>query len=97
MSVANVKTPERLRPSQRVRVLQTVHTREGDWQTGIEGVIVSVASKPTGSWFAHGKNDKLWLTRLRIRQDDGELVDFVLDRDSVVTILDDESAAAGGE
>ena len=81
--------PSRLEPSQRVRILQTVHAREGDWQTEIEGKIVSIASKPTGSWFVHGKNDKLWLRRLTIRKDDGELADLVLDRDSVVTILDD--------
>jgi len=88
---------ESIRPSQRVRVLQTVHAREGDWHAGVEGEVVSVESKPTGSWFAHGKNDKLWLTRLRIRKDDGELVDLVLDRDSVVTTLGENSAAGSGE
>lgn len=82
-----------MKPSQRVRVLQTIRMREGDWQTGVEGEIVSVESKPTGSWFAHGKDDKLWLTRLRIRKDDGELVDLILDRDSVVTVLDDDSGS----
>lgn len=82
-----------MKPSQRVRVLQTIRMREGDWQTGVEGEIVSVESKPTGSWFAHGKDDKLWLTRLRIRKDDGELVDLILDRDSVVTVLDGDSGS----
>lgn len=86
-----------MKPSQRVRVQQTVHTREGDWQTGVEGEIVSVGSKPTGSWFVHGKGDKLWLTRLRIRKEDGELVDLVLDRDSVVTVLDDDSTTEVGD
>lgn len=89
-------SPENIKPSQRVRVLQTVHAREGDWHTGVEGEVVAVASKPTGSWFAHGKNEKLWLTRLRIRKDDGELVELVLDRDSVVTTVG-ETSAAGGE
>jgi len=79
----------RLEPSQRVRILQTVHAREGDWQTEIEGEVVRIASKPTGSWFAHGKNDKLWLCRLTIRKNDGELAELVLDRDSMVTILND--------
>lgn len=82
-----------MKPFQRVRVLQTIRMREGDWQTGVEGEIVSVESKPTGSWFAHGKDDKLWLTRLRIRKDDGELVDLILDRDSVVTVLDGDSGS----
>ena len=80
-----------LRPSQKVRVLQTVHTREGDWQTDVEGKILSLESKPTGSWFAHGKDDKLWLQRLLLEKEDGERVELVLDRDSVVTILDDPS------
>ena len=88
MPVASIK------PSQRVRVLQTIHTREGDWRHSGEGEVLSVESKPTGSWFAHGKGDKLWLTRLRIRKEDGELVDLVLYRDSVVTVLDDDP---GGE
>lgn len=91
MPVAGIK------PSQRVRVIQTIRMREGDWHSGVEGEVVSVASKPTGSWFAHGKDDKLWLTRLRIRKDDGELVDLVLDRDSVVTVLDDTSTTEDGE
>lgn len=82
-----------LKPSQTVRIVQTVHTREGQWQTSVEGKIESIASRPTGSWFAHGKNDKLWLKRLRLQKDDGEFVDLVLDDDSVVTILDDPSVA----
>ncbi len=86
-----------MKPSQRVRVVQTVHTREDDWHTSVEGEIVSVESKPTGSWFAHGKGDKLWLTRLLIRKRDGELVDLVLDRGSTVTVLDDNSSTAGDE
>ncbi|MBX3395112.1 MAG: hypothetical protein KF841_07055 [Phycisphaerae bacterium] len=44
-------------------------------------------ARPTGSWFAHGKGDKLWLTRLRLRRDDGELVDFNLDQDTRITLL----------
>lgn len=78
-----------LKPSQTVRVVQTVHTRERDWQTSVEGRIISLESQPTGSWFAHGKNDKLWLQRLRLEKTDGELVELVLDNDSVVTILKD--------
>ncbi|MBK8270811.1 MAG: hypothetical protein IPK83_21890 [Planctomycetes bacterium] len=57
-----------------------------------EGDIVSIQNKPTGSWHAHGKNDKLWLLRLRLKRDDGELVDFVIDRDSRVTLLKEPSA-----
>ena len=78
----------RLKPSQRVRVVQSICMREGVWRTEVEGKVISMASKPTGSWFAHGKDDKLWLMRLRIEKEDGERVDLVLDDESVVTILD---------
>ena len=27
----------------------------------------------TGSWFAHSRNDRLWLDRLEIQKDDGEI------------------------
>ena len=75
-------------PSKRVRVTQTITGRDKSWQTQVEGVVVSATSRPTGSWYAHGKNDKLWLNRLRIRRDDGELVDLVINGDSKVEILD---------
>ena len=39
-----------LRPSQTVRVLQTIHTREGDWRTDVEGKILALESRPTGSF-----------------------------------------------
>ncbi len=75
------------KPLHKVRVLQTIHTREGDWQTSVQGTVISVSSQPTGSWFAHGKNDKLWLRRLRLKRDDGEIVDLVLDGDTRVEVL----------
>lgn len=77
-----------LAPEQRVRISQTIDTREGAWQTVVEGTVVCVARKPTGSWFARGRNDKLWLHRLRIRKDDGELVELVLDARTRITVLD---------
>jgi hypothetical protein len=38
----------------------------------------------TGSWFAHGKDDKVWLDRLELRRDDGELVTLNLDQWSMI-------------
>lgn len=77
-----------LKLSQRVRVVQTIQTRAGAWKTQVEGRVVNIAADPTGSWFAHGKQDKLWLDRLRLEKDDGEIVDLVLDEKSVVTSLE---------
>lgn len=79
--------PLQLSPSQRIRVVQTISTRSPGWATGIEGTVVEMSAQPTGSWFAHGKNDRLWLQRLRLAKDDGEIVDLVLDDTSVVTII----------
>lgn len=76
-----------LQPGQRVRVEQTIHTRTGDWTTSVDGKIIAIVPKPTGSWFAHGKGDVLWLQRLRLEKADGELVEINLDSSSIVTIL----------
>ncbi len=43
----------------------------------------------TGSWFAHAKDDQLWLDRMEIRLADGELAVLNLDQYSVVEILSD--------
>jgi hypothetical protein len=77
----------KIEPTQRVRVTQTIRTRNGSWQTQIEGTVISARPEPTGSWYAHGKNHQLWLQRLRLSRADGEIVDLVIDGDSVVTIL----------
>lgn len=74
-----------LQPDQRVRVTQTIHTRAGPWRSTVEGTVLAVESQPTGSWHAHGKNDKLWLNRLRLRKDDGEIVELILCNDTLVT------------
>ncbi len=79
-----------LSPSQRVRVIQKLTTREGPWKTEIIGRVVSHSASPTGSWYAHGKNGRLWLHRLRLEKDDGEIVDLIIDDDSEVTVLEGE-------
>ncbi len=58
-----------------------------DWSTAVEGVVESCRPEPTGSWFAHGKADRLWLHRVRLRKDDGELTTLVLGPQSVVDRL----------
>ena len=82
-----------LKPGQRIRVERTIRTREGDWKTSVEGEVVYVEHRPTGSWFAHGKNDKLWLQRVRIKKSDGELAELVLERDAKVKVLGNGAAA----
>ena len=76
-----------IQPGQRVRIHQRIERREGDWEKAIEGVVVEVASQKTGSWYATGLEDKLWLNRIRIRKDDGELTLLVVEPATRVEIL----------
>jgi hypothetical protein len=78
-------------PGQRVRVTQQVpHLGNGDPTFAtkpVEGVVIKYTQAKTGSWFAHSKDHKLWLDRLELRRDDGELVVINLDRYSAVEML----------
>jgi hypothetical protein len=68
----------------RVRVTQQVPRRTETTTTEVEGVILRAGQQKTGSWFAHAKDKKLWLDRLELRLDDGELVTINLDQFSRV-------------
>lgn len=75
---------------QRVRVTQQVpHLGNADptLATSFEGTVVAFAQEKTGSWYAHSKDHKLWLDRLKLRKDDGELVYVNLDQYSSVEVL----------
>jgi len=74
-------------PGTRVRVTQQVPQVEGVWTTTIEGVVVRYRQAKTGSWFAHSHHDRLWLDRLELRKDDGELVTLNLDQYSFIEHL----------
>ena len=84
--------PTTISPGQRVRVTQSVPRQKfggGTMSTVIEGVVVKLEDQKTGSWFAHGKQDKLWLSRLELRADDGEQIVLNIDRYSAVEVLPD--------
>jgi type 1 glutamine amidotransferase len=83
-----------LKPGQRVRVVQEIDRREGNWQHEVVGKVVWARPEPTGSWFAHGKNDKLWLGRVRLEKEDGELTTIVVDQHTRLELLDDGSTPA---
>ncbi len=71
-------------PGTKVRVTQQIPFGKGVRTVTVEGVVLRYGQQKTGSWFAHAKDDKLWLDRLEIRRDDGEIVVCNLDRYSVV-------------
>ncbi len=76
-----------LRPGQRVRIVQTIDRRERDWQTQVVGVVAAVEPQKTGSWFAHGKDNRLWLLRVRLVQDDGEVTVVSVDERTQLELL----------
>jgi len=84
----------KLVPGARVKVIQQIAARNYTWATEITGTIVDFAQKETGSWFAHSRDDKLWLDRLLLRKEDGELTTLILDDYSVLEVLADASNGA---
>jgi hypothetical protein len=79
--------PDRFEPGQRVAVTQQLPHRSRVWSTRVEGEVVRYEQSQTGSWFAHSKDDRLWLDRLVLRRPDGEIVTCILDRYSHVEPL----------
>jgi hypothetical protein len=75
-----------LKPGARVKVTQQIAGRYYAWPTEIVGTVVSYDQRPTGSWYAHSKDDKLWLDRLTIRKADGEITTLNLDDYSNVEV-----------
>ena len=86
-------TPDTLTPCTRVRITKQV-AREGKIpSTAVEGAVVAFDQRKTGSWFAHGKDDKLWLDRLEITKADGEVYVCNVDSQTHIEILPPAGAA----
>jgi len=82
-------------PGACVEVTQQIPHRDRVWTQVVRGTVVSFGQKPTGSWFAHSRNHTLWLDRLILRADDGEIIALNLDEYSVVKIESEPKAQAG--
>ncbi|HET6252327.1 MAG TPA: hypothetical protein VFE47_31865 [Tepidisphaeraceae bacterium] len=82
--------PSTLKPGVRVKVTQQIAARHYSWDTEVTGTIVSFEQKQTGSWYAHGKGDKLWLDRLTLRKADGEITTLNLDEFTHIDIVDEK-------
>jgi len=70
----------RIQPGTRIRVTQQVPHRDEGWTNTVEGVVTRYQQAKTGSWFAHSRDDRLWLDRLELKLDDGEIVILNLDQ-----------------
>jgi hypothetical protein len=77
----------KLSPGDRIRVTERVVGYDRTWITHVEGEVVSCQPETTGSWFAHGKHDKLWLLRIRLRKADGEISALNIDQNTEIEIL----------
>jgi hypothetical protein len=82
-------------PGKRVRVIQQVPQRDRVWAEIVEGVITRYQQAMTGSWFAHSRHDKLWLDRLELRLDDGEITVLNLDQYTVIEEVPELEETAG--
>ncbi len=68
------------------RVTVTQQIQNKGWMTSVTGTVQAVEQRKTGSWFAHSKDDRLWLDRLVLKKDDGEIVVCNLDAYSRVEL-----------
>ncbi len=73
------KPTDQFSPGQKVVVTQQIPQRDEVWTTRVVGEVVRYEQKKTGSWFAHAKDDKLWLDRLVLKKEDGEIIVCNLD------------------
>lgn len=90
MTLYNPAMDEALRkqliPGARVQVIQQIPHRDRVWTQTVNGTIVTYEQRPTGSWYAHSRNDKLWLDRLVLRKPDGEITTLNLDDYTSLTL-----------
>ncbi len=63
---------------------QQLPQRDTAWTNTVEGTLTRYEQAKTGSWYAHARDDQLWLDRLELRRDDGELVILNLDQYTVI-------------
>jgi hypothetical protein len=67
-----------------VRVVRGIHQSDPSIKVETIGVIESWGKEPTGAWYAHGRNGKLWLDQLRLRKSDGEISVLTLDEQTSI-------------
>ena len=92
----DVATRDQLKPGARVKVTQQIAARDYTWTSDVRGTIVDFQQKQTGSWYAHSKDDKLWLDRLVIRKEDGEISMLNLDDYTYIEIEHQPTAGRQG-
>jgi hypothetical protein len=85
--MSSEQTPA-IAPGCKVRITQEITARHYSFSTPVEGTIVRIERRPTGSWYAHGEADKLWLDRIVLRKADGEITTISLDEHTSIEVLE---------
>ena len=83
-------------PRTTVSVRQIMVRRGTSIHAEVVGVVEAWEDLPTGSWYAHGKYDKLWLQRLKLRKADGELTLLVMDDSTEIAEVKTQTPDLGG-
>jgi len=79
--------PINIRPGMKVRITQQIPFAKGTISTTVEGTVLRFGQQKTGSWYAHAKDDKLWLDRVELQKTDGEIAVCNLDQYSHVEVV----------
>ncbi len=87
--MSHVNSPE---VGQHVVVTQQIPQLKNTWTTTVTGEVIGLEQQKTGSWFVDSKAGKLWLDRLTLKKDDGEIVTLNLDQFSHIEILPVEAS-----
>lgn len=88
---------KQLVPGAVVSVTQQIPHGDRVWTNEIRGTVISYEQRPTGSWFAHAKDDRLWLDRLTLRKEDGEMTTLNLDEYTRLEMVGTPAAATSVE
>jgi len=75
-------------PGTVVRITQQIPRRLDTFTTVVTGTVIRQERQPSGSWYAHNKDNKVWLDRLLIRKNDGEITILNLDEYTNVEVLE---------
>lgn len=90
-------TRKLLVPGARVRITQQIAARHYTLPTVVEGTVLAYEQRPTGSWFAHSRDDKLWLDRVQLRKADGEITTLNLDDYTKIELLESAPVASSSQ
>ncbi|HVT80143.1 MAG TPA: hypothetical protein VHM90_05755 [Phycisphaerae bacterium] len=82
-------------PGTVVQITQQIPRRIDTYTTTVTGTVVRQERQNSGSWYARNKRNKVWLDRLVIRKQDGEITILNLDEYTVVEVLEGGAPARG--